>query len=264
MSKEAHPPGTFCWAELATSDSPGAKAFYTGLLDWQAHDDPLPSGNTYTMFTHQDGFVAAAYELTAEMKEMGVPVDWLLYVSVADARATATRAAELGGTVVKDAFDVFEIGSMAVLQDPTGATFAVWQAKESRGTDHTDNQPHTVCWNELATRDAEAAGDFYRRLFGWTPESMAIGEADYTAFKLGDRQAAGMLQMDEEWGETPSHWMMYLAVDDCDASAERAAELGGKICVPPTDIPPVGRFSVLSDPQGGTFSIIRLAEGGRS
>ncbi len=260
MSKQPHPPGTFFWAELAASDGPAAKAFYTGLLDWQAHDDPLPSGNTYTMFTHQDGFVAATYELTAEMKEMGVPTHWLLYVSVDDAAATAARAAELGGTVVKDAFDVMEIGSMAVLQDPAGATFAVWQPKASRGTDHTDGKPHTVCWNEVASRDAEAAGDFYCGLFGWTREVMESGAGPYTMFMNGDRQAAGMMQMTEEWGDVPSHWMMYLAVDDCDASAARAAELGGNVCVPPTDIP-VGRFAVLDDAQGATFSIISMGTG---
>lgn len=263
MSRDPHPPGTFCWAELATSDGPAAKAFYTGLLDWQAHDDPLPSGGTYTMYTHQDGYVAASYGLTDEMKQMGVPTHWLLYVSVEDARATAAKAAELGGTVVKEAFDVGEVGSMAVLQDPSGATFAVWQAKASRGTDHTDMKPNTVCWNELATRDAAAAGVFYSALFGWQAEEMPMEGTSYTMFKNGEAQAAGMMQMTEEWGDIPSHWMMYLAVDDCDASAARAAELGGNVCVPPTDIP-VGRFAVLDDPQGGTFSIIALSEGGTS
>jgi predicted enzyme related to lactoylglutathione lyase len=262
MSKQPHPAGTFCWAELATSDSVAAKTFYTALFDWQAHDDPLPSGGTYTMFSHQDGLVAASYGLTEEMKQMGVPVHWLLYVSVQDAKATAARAAELGGTVVKDAFDVFEIGSMAILQDPAGGTFAIWQAKANRGTDHTDNKPHTVCWSELATRDAQAAGAFYSALFGWSCEAVKVGEADYNVFQRGDEQAAGMLQMTEEWGDIPSHWMMYVAVEDCDASAARCAELGGNVCVPPTDIPPVGRFAVLDDPQGGTFSIITLTGDG--
>ena len=260
MSEDPHPPGTFCWAELATSDSAGAKEFYTRLFDWQGHDDPLPSGGTYTMFTHQDGFVAASYGLTDEMKEMGVPVHWLLYVSVDDARAAAAKAAELGGTIVKDAFDVFEIGSMAVLRDPAGGTFAVWQAKASRGTDHTDSKPHTVCWNELASRDAAAAGEFYAGLFGWRREEMEMEGTTYTMFMSGEDRAAGMLQMTEEWGDIPSHWMMYIAVEDCDAAAARVPELGGQVCVPPTDIP-VGRFAVVNDPQGGTFSIVALAGG---
>ena len=260
MSKSPHPPGTFCWAELATSDWEGAKAFYTGLFDWQAHDDAMPSGNTYTMYTHQDGYVAASYGLTDEMKQMGVPVHWQLYVSVEDAAATAAKAAELGGKVIKDAFDVGEIGAMAVLQDPAGGTFAVWQAKASRGTDHTDMKPNTVCWNELATRDAKAAGPFYSALFGWKAEEMPMEGTSYTMFMNGEARAAGMMQMTDEWGDIPSHWMMYLAVEDCDASAAKAAELGGNVCVPPTDIQ-VGRFAVLDDPQGGTFSIIAMAPG---
>lgn len=264
MSKESYPHGTFCWAELATGDAAGAKQFYTGLFDWRADDGPLPSGGTYTMLAHEDGYVGALYELTAEMKEQGVPTHWLLYVSVDNAAATAKRAAELGGTIVKDAFDVTDIGSMAVLQDPAGATFALWQPKKARGTDHTDGKPHTVCWNELASRDATAAGDFYCQLFGWRREAMETGGGPYTVFMSGDQRAAGMLQMTEEWGDIPSHWMMYLAVADCDASAARAAELGGNVCVPPTDIPPVGRFAVVDDPQGATFSIIRMADGSGS
>ena len=263
MSKAPHPPGTFCWAELATSDAAGAKAFYTGLFDWRADDAPMPGGGTYTMFSHQDGYVAAAYSLTDEMKQMQVPVHWMLYVSVEDARATAAKAAELGGTVLKEAFDVGEIGSMAVLQDPAGGAFSVWQPKASRGTDHLDNRPHTVCWNELATRDAAAAGDFYCALFGWTAQRMEMEGTPYTMFMNGEARAAGMLQMTEEWGDIPSHWMMYVAVEDCDATAARVTELGGQVCVPATDIP-AGRFAVINDPRGGTFSIIALARGGDS
>ena len=260
MSKTPYPQGTFCWAELATTDAAGAKRFYTGLFDWRADDDPLPSGGTYTMLAHGDGYLGALYELNAKMREQGMDTRWQLYVSVDDARATAAKATELGGTIITGPFDVMEIGSTAVLRDPTGATFAVWQAKASRGTDHLDMKPNTVCWNELATRDAAAAGAFYSALFGWQGEALPMEGTSYTMFKNGEAQAAGMMQMTEEWGDIPSHWMMYLAVDDCDASAARAAELGGNVCVPPTDIP-VGRFAVLDDPQGGTFSIVKMAAG---
>ena len=263
MSRQPHPAGTFCWAELATTDTAGAKAFYTGLFDWRAADDPMPSGGTYTMFTHRDGYVAAGYTLTDEMKQMGVPVHWMVYVSVDDARAAAAKAAELGGTVIREAFDVGEIGSMAVLQDPAGGTFSVWQPKASRGTDYLDSRPHTVCWNELASRDAAACEEFYSGLFGWTAQRMEMEGTPYTLFMNGESRAGGMLQMTEEWGDIPSHWMMYVAVEDCDAAAATVGELGGQVCVPPTDIP-VGRFAVINDPQGGTFSIIALAEGGDS
>ena len=261
MSPIQHAPGTFCWAELSTSDTEGAKSFYTGLMGWEALDDPLPGGGVYTMIKHQGGNVGALYEMPEKMRSQGVPPSWLLYVTVENASATAKKAAELGGTVIKDAFDVFDIGSMAVLQDPAGATFAIWQPKKHTGTEHVDGKPGTVCWNELASRDAGVAGNFYSELFGWkATEQEMEGIGKYTMFMNGDARAAGMLQMDEDFGDLPSHWMVYFSVDDCDARAEQTGQLGGKVSVPPTDIPTVGRFSVVNDPQGAVFSIIKLAD----
>ena len=262
MTDVQHAPGTFCWAELSTSDADGAKKFYTALMGWDIHDDPIPGGGTYTMILMEGGNVGALYGLTAEMKDAGVPPSWLSYVTVASAAEAAKKARELGGTVVKDAFDVFDIGAMAVLQDPTGATFAVWQPKKHTGTSFTDGRPGSLCWNELATRDVGKARDFYAGLFGWRPEIMEVASGPYTLFMNRDDRAGGLLQMTEEWGEIPPHWMVYFAVADCDATAAKAGELGGEARVPPTDIPPVGRFAVLQDPQGAVFSVIKLTSPG--
>ena len=263
MSSTHHAPGTFCWAELATTDAAGAKKFYRELLGWETHDDPIPGGGVYTMIQLEGGNVGALYEQNEEMRAQGVPPAWLAYVTVEDAADASAKAKALGGSAIKEAFDVFDIGSMAVLQDPTGATFAVWQPKKHTGTDHIDAKPGSVCWNELASRDADAARLFYGELFAWQPEIRDMGEVGkYTVFKNGEAEAAGLLQMTEEWGDLPSHWMVYFSVADCDASAHKAAELGGKVCVPPTDIPPVGRFAVINDPQGADFSIIKLEERG--
>ena len=133
-----HPAGAFCWAELSTSDTDGAKKFYTELLGWTHHDDPIPGGGVYTMLRLGDGDIGALFGLTDEMKSMGVPPNWLGYVTVDDAAATAARAKSLGGTVIKDAFDVMDVGAMAVIQDPTGAVFAVWQPKQHTGSDYND------------------------------------------------------------------------------------------------------------------------------
>jgi predicted enzyme related to lactoylglutathione lyase len=121
----------------------------------------------------------------------------------------------------------------------------------------------TFCWNELSTRDAESAKKFYTQLLGWQlKESDAAGMA-YTEIVAGGEHVGGIYQMGAEFGEAPSHWMAYVAVDDVDASAKRVEELGGKVCVPPTDIPNVGRFSVINDPTGATLSLITL-KGGHS
>lgn len=259
MSPTHHDPGTFCWSELVTSDATGAKEFYSRLMGWETEDDPIPGGGVYTMIRLAGGNVGALYEQSEEMRSEGVQPTWLSYVTVEDAVATTARARELGGSVMKDASDVFDIGSMAVLRDPTGAPFAIWQPKRHTGTDHTDGKPGSVTWHELTTRDSEAAAAFYAGLFGWEAHSMEMpGGHRYTLFMSGERQRAGMIQMTEEWGDAPSHWMVYFSVADCDASAALAGELGGQVCVPPTDVEGVGRFAVVNDPQGGFFSIVKL------
>jgi predicted enzyme related to lactoylglutathione lyase len=114
------------------------------------------------------------------------------------------------------------------------------------------------CWNELGTTDLETAKKFYTELLGWRlKESKAAGMI-YNEIVAGDREVGGMYQMTAEFGNTPSHWMAYVAVDDVDAKAKQVAELGGKVCVPPTDIPNVGRFCVINDPTGATISLIKL------
>lgn len=119
----------------------------------------------------------------------------------------------------------------------------------------------TFCWNELASKDASVSGKFYSELFGWKAIEVPMEGMNYTIFKAEDKDVGGMCQMNAEWGETPSHWMAYVAVADVDALAARVEELGGKVCVPPTDIPTVGRFSVIQDPTGATLSMIKLFAG---
>jgi predicted enzyme related to lactoylglutathione lyase len=262
MEQVTHAPGTFCWPELATSDAEGAKKFYTELMGWTTHDDPIPEGGAYTMILKGDGYVGGIFKLTDEMTKQGVPPNWLSYVTVESAAETAKQAASLGGQVLRDAFDVMDIGRMAVLQDPTGAVFAVWEPIKHHGTHFTGAQLFTLCWNELATNDADKATEFYTSLLPWQAKVQDMGPVPYTMFEIGETSAGGMMQMTEEWGNIPPHWMVYFAVDDCDARCERAKSLGAEIKVPPTDIPPVGRFCVIQDPQGAMFSIITLSNQG--
>lgn len=124
--------------------------------------------------------------------------------------------------------------------------------------EHEMSESGTFCWNELSTRDLGAAKKFYTELLGWQlEESNAVG-MPYTEIVVGAQHIGGMYQMTAEDGDGPSHWMSYVAVDDVDDRAKKAAELGGKVCVPPTDIPNVGRFCVITDPTGATLSLVRL------
>ncbi len=257
MEVTTHAPGTFCWFELGTTDGPAAKAFYTELLGWETEDVPMEHG-VYVMLSKDGNGVGALYELFDEQKEQGVPPHWLPYVAVEDADASVKQAVALGGEVLSPVTDVPEHGRMAVLKDPTGATFAIWQALVHNGVTLL-GAPGSNCWNELATTDREAAKAFYSTLFGWgIKEEEMEGAGLYTMFMRGEEMAGGLMQMTEEWGDAPSHWMTYIAVEDCDASAAKVKTLDGTVCVPPTDIPDVGRFAVIDDPQGATFSIIKL------
>ena len=124
--------------------------------------------------------------------------------------------------------------------------------------EHTFPAHGAVCWNELTTTNVEAAKSFYTELLGWTLKESQIGPVTYTEFYVGDKPSGGMFQMGPEFGNMSPHWMAYIAVEDVDASAKRVEELGGKLCVPPTDIPNTGRFCVINDPTGATISLITM------
>jgi predicted enzyme related to lactoylglutathione lyase len=250
-------PGTFCWQDLSTTDAAAAKQFYSGLFGWETFDIPMGPDAFYTMMRIGGKDVAGLSSQTQEMKDQGVPPFWTSYVSVTSADEAASKVKALGGQVLAEPFDVFGEGRMAVFQDPTGAAFAVWQPKNHIGS-RLVNQPGALCWNELATTDAGKAKAFYTGLFGWNTEEMETEAGLYTLFLNGDRQNGGMMQMTEEWGNAPPHWMVYFAVEDCDRSVQKATELGAKVMVPPAEAGDIGRFSLLQDPQGAAFSIIKL------
>lgn len=250
-----HAPGTFCWIELATTDGPGAKKFYTELFGWEPTDSPIGPDMVYTIYKINGKDVAASYEKTGHDMQH-VPTHWACYVAVTSADETAAKAKSLGGTVVQEPFDVMEHGRMAVIADPTGAHFCIWQPKQHKGVG-VKNENNTLCWNELMTNDTERAKDFYTKLFGWKTKTDA-GATPYTEWINGEDHIGGMMQIQPEMGPMPPAWGLYFAVDDCDAKVAQAQSLGARTYVPPTDIPNVGRFAVLADPHGAVFNVIKL------
>lgn len=252
-----HEPGMFCWVELATKDAPAAKKFYTSLFDWRVDERPIgEEGETYSMLQKRNKEAGALYELGPQQK--GVAPRWNQYIAVTDADEAAAKAEKLGGKIHTPPFDVMDHGRMANIVDPTGAIFAVWEPKSHKGAEIV-NEPGAFCWNELYTTDPKKAGDFYSGLFGWTRETMPLPTGqEYTIFKKGDAQAAGMMKIPKEMGPVPPHWLVYFAVDDSDRTVEKARGMGGRVMVPPTDIPNIGRFAILNDPQGADFAIIRM------
>jgi len=250
-------PGTFCWVELGTSDAAAAKEFYPKLFGWDYVDNPIGPDMVYTMLKKDGKDVGALYQLMPEMAAQGIPPHWLSYVSVKSADEAAAKAKDLGGTLMKEPFDVFTVGRMAVVQDPTGAVFALWQAGTHAGAG-VYNVPGSFCWNELGTNDPAKATDFYTGLFGWTAKTQNFGPMEYTMFANGEKPAGGMYKLTPEMGKVPPHWLVYFAVDDCDAKVDLATSLGAQVMKPADDIPSIGRFAILLDPQRAAFAIIKL------
>jgi uncharacterized protein len=247
-----HAPGTPVWVDLGTKDVGAAARFYSDLFGWDAEDMGEEAGH-YTMMRLRGRNVAGIGPLMSPMQ----PVAWSTYLATADADETARKVREAGGTVVTEPFDVFDAGRMAVFVDPTGAAILTWQAGKHTGV-QLANEASTLVWNELATPDVERAKSFYKAAFGL--ESEPVPGMDYTMLKAGDRAIGGMMAIGNGGhvpADVPPHWNVYFAVDDADATVARVEKLGGTTLVPPTDIPGVGRFAVVADPQGAPFSIMK-------
>lgn len=254
MDRTSYAPGTPNWVDLGSPDPAASAEFYAGLFGWEVEVSGPETGN-YRMCLVKGRPVAGI-----GVAEQPGPPYWTTYIDVDDADAAAAAVTAAGGTVVVPPFEVADFGRMAVFADPTGAAFSVWQPRSHIGA-YAVNEPGALCWNELTTREPARARDFYPAVFGWTARESAMGEVTYVEWLLGEDSIAGMMPMDETWpAGIPSHWMVYFAVEDTDAAAARAQELGGTVSVPPTDIP-IGRFSVLNDPHGAVFSVIALPAG---
>jgi hypothetical protein len=243
-------PGTFCWADLASTDQPAAKEFYTGLFGWEAEDIPVGDGAVYSMMRAAGKRVAAISPQGDAQREVGAPSAWQSYVTVESADASAARASELGATVVAEPFDVFDVGRMAVIQDPQGAFFSVWEPRSTIGAELV-NAPGALVWNELSSPDTAASTTFYSGLFGWDVAPFE-GIDNYFVIRVGEASNGG-ITVPQAPGTSP-HWLVYFGVDDLDASLAKLEQLGGANIAGPIDIQ-MARLAVVSDPQGAGFAL---------
>ena len=173
---------------------------------------------TYSMFQMRGKEVGAAYTMRPEERQSGAPPHWNSYVTVKNVDEAVKKAEGLGAKVFAPPFDVMDAGRMAVLQDPTGAVFQVWQAKKHIGAKIL-NEPGALCWTELTTTDTKAAEKFYTQLFGWTPKHSAAGAPmEYTEFSVGGTPSIGMMPKPARMpAHIPSYWMPYFQVANVDA-----------------------------------------------
>src|SRR5208337_3171537 len=253
---DKQPAGSFCWIELHASDQNAAKNFYSALFGWQANDMPMGPGDLYTIFRLQGRDAAAGCTLRSEERSQGIPPHWLIYIAVENADAAVKKAQQLGGKAFAPAFDVMDAGRMAIVQDPTGATFCPWQANKSAGIGIA-HVAGTLCWADLSTPDPKRAGDFYSGLFGWELVVDPKAASGYLHIKNGEHFIGGIPGALHRQLGVPAHWLAYFQVDDVDASASKAKEMGASLYLPPLTMEGVGRMAVIADPQGAVFAIFK-------
>ena len=246
--------GTPSWIDLGTPDIEGTVSFYGELFGWDVPEsENAEETGGYRLAMLKGKPVAGVMPLMQE----GQPPAWTTYVAVDDADATAEKVKGAGGQVFAGPMDVMDLGRMAVFADRGGAVFGIWQAGTFPGAGIV-NEAGAVLWNEVNTRDPEAAKDFYGQVFDWETRPFGDDPAYLTIHPGGDeRSVGGVMDMRGRVpDEVPEHWEVYFTVDDVDATVAKAQELGASVAVEPTDIPKVGRFALLADPQGAHFSVI--------
>lgn len=242
--------GRFVWHDLMSTDPEAAKKFYTQLLGWKTTDEEAMG--TYTTISANGRGLGGIAKLDASH---GMSSHWSCYLNVESVDGAAERAVSLGGRICVPPTDIPNVGRFAVLQDPKGVLFSIYKDKEA-GVVAGEGVPSagTFCWYELMTPDPEALVPFYQALFGWRVETSQMTGETYWLCYSGDRQVCGMAKTQAGAPEAP-HWLPFLAVEDLEASTNRAKGLGAQITVPPTDIPKIGRFSVLLDPTGAAVAL---------
>ena len=253
----SHAPGTPSWFELSTTDEKGAMEFYSAIFGWVDDPQPIYENWSYHMQKLNGLEAAAIYQQQADERKLGVPPHWNTYFSVTNVDESVARVQQAGGSLLFGPMDVFAAGRMAMLQDRQGAAFAVWQAEGHIGC-RVKGEPVAIMWNELMTSDQTDATEFYTGLLG-LGSGLMEGPMEYTLLKVSGDDVAGVMQITEDMGPVPPNWMLYFGVANVDDTTSQAEALGAIVLVPGTDIPGVGRFATIQDPQGAVFGMFTHA-----
>ena len=243
----SYPNGTFCWVDLGTTDVSGARGFYGSLLGWQFDE----TGEGEYTICRLDGREVAGIHAHSEEEGTG----WSSAISVDDLDATLTRAEVLGQTLAVDPLEVPGTARMAVIGDPVGAEVTLWQPKGFIGA-RLVNEVGTWHWNELVTRDLDGAAAFYGGVFGWSADRVAAA-IPRLSFGL-DRLLIGGVHGPAPGEEDVPRWTVSFRVADADQALATMEQMGGRVMLPPMDVP-AGRFSVVSDPAGASFTVTATA-----
>ena len=297
--RDGYIPGVPCWVDASEPDPEAAVEFYGGLFGWRFEDVMSPSSEGEYFIAQHQATSSSIFDTSGDRRrgevagvrsipEAAAPAAmWNTYFWVDSVDEAVSKVRDAGGGVVIEPFDFVDACRMALFTDPEGAAFGVWQAKEHKGA-RLVNDPGSLVFNGLNTRDVEGARSFYGSVFGWQTAAIGGGAQGWTLPGYGDwlerehhpdlrRQMAeagapegfedvvgSIIPIAYDQPDTPAHWSVTFAVDDADATAANATELGGKVIVPPFDAPwstatYTIRITVIGDPQGATFTASKFA-----
>ena len=251
--------GRFVWFEYWGLDAGKAQSFFGELFGWKTRDISA-EGNPYTMIAVGDDTIGGYWP--PPPADAPQRASWIAHLQVESAKASCAKVKELGGQVMMEPMQVGQHGTFALVMDPTGAVFSLWQPDQMKGNPDYRGKAGCFCWNELMTTDVDKALAFYRALGGFATRALPMGEGGaYHILESDGRGRAGLMKVPMEG--IPSHWTPYVQVDDVDTVVARGTKLGADVKVPPTDIPGTGRFALFLDPQGAPLGVLEPAPGAR-
>ncbi len=246
--------GRAVWHDLMTTNAEKSIEFYSKLFGWKTDEFDMGDMGKYQMINVDGENIGGFVPMDPETE---IPSTWLAYVTVQDVDDLVKRVPELGGAVSMEPTDIPEVGRFAIVAGPEGAAISPFKGLTEMPEKENPPTSGRFVWDELISSNASASKEFYSSIFEWTPNDVDMGEmGQYTIFKRGEKDAAGLMQMPPEAG-MPSLWIPYIGTDDVDGAAGRVEGLGGGIAVPPSDIPGIGRFSVAADITGATFALFK-------
>jgi len=252
--------GSFCWFEVVTSDPEASGEFFGKVLGWTRAAAPVPEGlPPYELLQLGGKDVGGMFSLTEEMKGQGTPPHILGYIAVSDLEEVLAKVKPLGGNIVMGKTAVMDKGHMAIIATAEGAVNCLWEAGTHSGSQLME-VTGTPCWFELNSRDAAGMAKFFAMLLDLEVRTMPFPdpncEGDYTLLGRDGKDYFGILQMGEEWGEMPSHWMTYFQVDDIGASVAAIREAGGEVCYEPFELTDIGQIAICADPAKIHFTVL--------
>lgn len=244
-------PGAPCWVSLLAHSLPATQQFYGALFGWEFRPGPQHLG-PYARAYLGGREVAGLGELPPDPD---LPAAWTTYLATDDADATAERIRCCGGTVGVGPLDADNAGRMAIVSDPQGAVFGIWQGRTMTGT-AVSGEPGTPVWNVLVTQETHTVGPFYEKVFGHETEAGPAG-ADVVTLRVKGRPVAAIHGVGQDLArERGAYWMTYFAVSDADAAARRVVELGGQVVRPPEGSA-LGRVATVADSEGALFTLLQ-------